>query len=232
MKSENKIGDWTLLGLAPTRNRKKYWKVQCSCGIIKEVAEYSLKKGKSKSCKVCSYIKKTGNVPNINDVYYNYKVIDIIIKGTRTFINLQCKCGYITQKKIGMHYNAKQCRNCYTKQQKGRIAFNRTGYKGISGTYWGALKAGAKLRSLTFSITKKDVWELFIKQDKKCALSGIPLKLSYKEKTASLDRINSNKGYIINNLQWTLIEINYMKYKLTQERFLELCKKIADENNR
>jgi 3-methyladenine DNA glycosylase AlkD len=46
----------------------------------------------------------------------------------------------------------------------------------------------------------EDAWNQFVKQDGKCALSGYPLCLDftntdYSRKTASLDRIDNNKGY-------------------------------------
>lgn len=230
MKKGDKIGDWQILKLAPTRNRKKYWEVQCLCGKISEVSDYALKKGKTSSCREC-YIKNRKNNISvaINDTYFNYKVIGIdkSSKG-KTKIKIQCKCGYITTKNLGMHFSAKQCKSCYNKSQKGKKSSNRKGYEGITGSYWSALKKGAAQRGLKFSLTKTQAWDLFLRQDKKCALSGLPLILSYTEKNASLDRIDSSIGYVEGNVQWTLIELNYMKYRLTQERFLELCKAVVN----
>lgn len=73
--------------------------------------------------------------------------------------------------------------------------------------------------------------EVPVKQDKKCALSGILLKFGRSENvyetTASLDRIDNKKGYTENNVQWVFKDINVMKNIHDQEYFLLLCSKIA-----
>ena len=40
----------------------------------------------------------------------------------------------------------------------------------------------------------------------------------------------SNKGYIENNIQLVHKDVNMMKGSLTQERFIELCKMVANHN--
>lgn len=37
----------------------------------------------------------------------------------------------------------------------------------------------------------------------------------------SLDRINNDKGYVRDNVQWVHKDINFMKGKLTNETFLK-----------
>ena len=41
--------------------------------------------------------------------------------------------------------------------------------------------------------------------------------------TASLDRIDSSKGYTKSNIQWVHKDINKMKSDFSMLRFLELC---------
>lgn len=45
-----KFNRWTVIGEAPSRNRKKYWLCQCECGTIREVLGEDLRRGGSKSC--------------------------------------------------------------------------------------------------------------------------------------------------------------------------------------
>jgi len=71
-----------------------------------------------------------------------------------------------------------------------------------------------------------------LKQDKKCALSGVDIGFSKKtidkhETTASLDRIDSSKGYIIENIQWIHKEVNRMKMDMDETRFIRWCDMIA-----
>lgn len=93
-----------------------------------------------------------------------------------------------------------------------------------------------------FNITIEYIWELFVKQERKCALSGVELSMECTGKacklaetntrTASLDRIDSSKGYVEGNVQWIHKEINIMKNNTLQSRFIDWCKLIAkhDEN--
>jgi hypothetical protein len=48
--------------------------------------------------------------------------------------------------------------------------------------------------------------------------------------TASLDRIDSSKGYIIGNVQWAHKMVNRMKNDMPQEEFIEFCRDIISTN--
>lgn len=106
------------------------------------------------------------------------------------------------------------------------------GFGEISGSFWGRIIKGAKMRNILFDISIEEAWDLFLKQNRKCALSGIDLSFGkmtkdFKIKTASLDRIDSKLGYIKGNIQWVDKRINFMKQSLNQDEFIQLCKKIS-----
>lgn len=44
--------------------------------------------------------------------------------------------------------------------------------------------------------------------------------------TFSLDRIDNNKGYEEDNVQFLHKNINYMKWTHNQDDFIELCRKV------
>lgn len=105
-----------------------------------------------------------------------------------------------------------------------------TRYESISGTYWKQILSRAKLSKIKFELTIEYIWDLYIKQNKKCAISGVNINFEEKNttirkhtKTASLDRIDSTKGYLKGNVQWIHKDINYMKTDLTQEEFFKWC---------
>jgi hypothetical protein len=111
------------------------------------------------------------------------------------------------------------------------------GYQNISGDYWNRLKKSAKLRNIEFSISMEYAWTIYIRQNKKCSLTGrdIVIDPSYLrskilnrtgQQTASIDRINNKDGYIKGNIQWVHVDINYMKQDYTQEYFIESCREI------
>lgn len=108
------------------------------------------------------------------------------------------------------------------------------GFMDISGTYWGGLKKSAKERGFEFSINIKYAWDVFIAQEEKCALSGVPIGFNKQSQlfkslqTASLDRIDSSKGYIEGNIQWLHKTVNRMKWDLSEDDFIYFCRKITE----
>lgn len=101
----------------------------------------------------------------------------------------------------------------------------------LSGDHFGRIKRHAKDKDREFDLTIEFLWSLYIKQNKKCALSGLEIIFSRKTKdkltTASLDRIDSTKGYTQDNVQWVHKDINKIKQNLNQERFIELCELVT-----
>lgn len=107
-----------------------------------------------------------------------------------------------------------------------------SGYEEISGSHWDRIRASAIQRNLEFSITIEDAWNQFLKQDRLCALSGEKLKFNSKcvihDGNASLDRIDSSKGYITGNVQWVHKDVNYMKQEQSDQEYIDWCHKISD----
>ena len=93
---------------------------------------------------------------------------------------------------------------------------------------------GAKKRSLEFNISVEYMKRLFLEQHQKCAYLKTELYLGCKSgdiyTNASIDRIDSSKGYIEGNVQWVHKKVNIMKQDMTHENFLELCRLIAEAN--
>ena len=112
------------------------------------------------------------------------------------------------------------------------------GYEELSGTKWSSYQKGAEARELAFDITIEYAWELFLKQERKCALTGLPIyfdmdldflrRYGHQNGTASLDRIDSTKGYTPDNIQWVHKDVNKMKMDLPQEKFFSIIKQIYE----
>jgi hypothetical protein len=97
--------------------------------------------------------------------------------------------------------------------------------------FYNRIKKSAKARKIKFSLTPKYLWELFVKQEKKCNYSGIILFLpqnneNSKNRTASLDRIDSSKGYTEDNVQWIHKRINWLKCAFSEQEFFDWIEKI------
>lgn len=150
----------------------------------------------------------------------------------------QCECGNICDLRItallseDSRYKKEGCVDCRNpflsyKQWKG--------YGEISSTYWHSIIK----RDKEINITIEYIWDLFLKQNRKCALSGIKLTFAPVRKnttegnkaysslqTASLDRIDSKKGYIKGNVRWIHKDINNMRQDYTDEEFIDYIKLI------
>lgn len=103
-------------------------------------------------------------------------------------------------------------------------------YSHISKTYWNQIINGASTRELSFDITYEQAYQKLITQNFKCALSGLEIKLSRnikkEEQTASLDRIDSSRGYELNNIQWLHKDINKIKQDFNESDFIKYIKLI------
>ncbi len=98
--------------------------------------------------------------------------------------------------------------------------------------YWSQVRNGAKARGLDVTVTALEIQNLLISQNERCALSGLKLNLNilaHEGVTASLDRINSDLGYIPGNIQWVHRHINRMKWDYPQDYFIRLCELVAGE---
>lgn len=144
----------------------------------------------------------------------------------------QCDCGsdpkWIPKDRLFIE-NSKGCYSCRGKRISGKNNVNWSGYNSISGTIFNHLKQSAKIRNIDFKIDIEYLDRLWVKSKGKCSLSGIDITLKNSlSGTASLDRIDSSKGYIKGNVQWVHKNINIMKRSIDQEEFIALCRLVAD----
>ena len=147
----------------------------------------------------------------------------------------ECECGEI---KSFDYYaiikgTTKSC-GCY--HHDNVKEYNWTGYQEIPGRYWGSIVRGAKKRNIKFEISFEYAWKIYELQNKKCALSNVNIFFKTKnnfniEHEASLDRIDNNKGYVEGNVQWIAKQVNYMKNRISEDKFIYFCKTINKYQN-
>jgi hypothetical protein len=152
------------------------------------------------------------------------------------FYECKCECGNIKiVSRISLiTFHTNSCGCLHSKQGNENKGWRGSGE--ISGAIWSHIKRHANTRNLSFNVTIEEAWQLFLKQNRRCALTGQELKFNSdkkttKNRTASLDRIDSNKGYEIENIQWVHKDINQMKSALENNKFIELCE-LVSENQR
>jgi hypothetical protein len=89
-----------------------------------------------------------------------------------------------------------------------------------------------KYKGTSVNITFEDLLNLYYKQNGKCAISGIEMTYiiggGYKYNNISIDRIDSNRGYDLDNIQLVCSQVNMMKGTLTYNELLFFCKNIIN----
>lgn len=156
-----------------------------------------------------------------------------IRKSRRPIWECRCECGNVTNV-LGKYLlcgDTKSC-GCITIGN----AHNRTGFKELSGSYWGTVVRQAKSRGIPLTITKEDAYSQYLKQAGKCALTGVEIKFAInlrdqrETQTASLDRIDSNRGYTADNIQWVHKKINILRNTMPITELVEWALKIVNTN--
>ena len=164
------------------------------------------------------------------------KVISAHSKTRNGHIRWLCKCACGKESAVlGTHLKQGNTSSCgCSRVKRGKDHPQFTGHEDISGSYWSGIKRCMKpapsRREIEFNITIEYAWDLFVSQNKRCALSDVSLYFPAANSgkgTASLDRIDSSKGYIEGNVQWVHKDVNLMKNALDQKYFTDLCAKIA-----
>ena len=211
-----------------------YWRCQCSCGNESTQNTYVLNKGLVVSCgcynKDMSQKRFLKGYEKILTKEYLEREFIEKARSLRS-ISQEVGCTYTCVKKY-LTRNNLSVHDRRNPIGKG-IHDPFKGYKQIQGIYWRQIISNAAKRNLSFNITIEQIWNIFEKQNGKCVLSGLPitLKIIKRKQTASLDRIDSTKGYEPTNVQWVHIDINKLKSNLPEDKLLYLCECIVKTKN-
>jgi hypothetical protein len=93
--------------------------------------------------------------------------------------------------------------------------------------------ASGDRRSFKVCVTLEDLKNLWEKQQGRCAYTDLPLTPDgHQINTMSIDRIDSNKDYTVDNIQFVCVPVNRMKLNLDEDVFLGLASLIAQNNKR
>ncbi len=154
--------------------------------------------------------------------------------GCRSIWKCICECGKErnVRNDTFRHYRSRGLGLSCGCHVTGKSSRHYKGYELVSGEYVNSLRQGAKDRNMVFEVTAKQIWELYIKQDRKCYLTGLEIyfkdsKIDKSKQTASVDRIDSSKGYVLDNIQLVHKDLNMMKQNFSQEQFLKYCRLVV-----
>lgn len=194
------------------------WKAVCSCGKANLFAAKAsaIKMLDRQTCRHCK--RDYRNVDGSVGIYKNK-----IGKWCST-----CSCCGVEQAYTRKDHAKQselcdwQCKPCVAKsrgcQENAPIGNERRLYN--------KYRKSANNRNIPWNIEFKTFIAAF---SGKCNLSGWDISMNYNACTASLDRIDSSKGYDIGNIQWVHVMVNMCKNKYSQEKFVDMCRAVADK---
>lgn len=174
------------------------------------------------------YVGKTFGSLTVTSVYK--------ISNGKWLADCVCSCGMVVTKRVdGVVSGRVPSCGCLSVNRPTVLGSLNASFRGqgeIRSTHFIKIQRGASNRGIPFEVSREFLWELYERQNRKCALSGTPIQFGRvyfcHETTASLDRIDSSLGYAIGNVQWVHKDVNKMKRDLDQTYFLEWCLRIAN----
>lgn len=167
----------------------------------------------------------------IGEKRYELTVTAKIKENNRIMCVCLCDCGRTTKIISSNFGRTKRCGKCFF---GSKHAFWK-GFEEISGEMWSQIQKNSSSRNIEFNITIEQAWKKFQEQEGLCAITDEKIffgKSRKHETTASLDRIDSRKGYTIDNIQWVHKKINQLKWDLSEEELVSLCQKVLNMNNK
>ena len=234
-------------GYAPTMDRSKQipplveeglsrYQIADRLGIAPGTVQYWLKK-----LGLRTRTPPVGSRPPIEDLTgqrFGHQVVVRMERLPRGEWAAVCKCDCGSDERVVRRHalirnmsTSCGCRRDQYAKLRGRNSANYTGYCGLPGKFWKKLVRRAR-RYGKLKLTIKAAWELFEEQERRCALTGLPITFGRaehpEETTASLDRIDSSKGYEPGNVQWVHKDVNLMKGSLSVEDLLHYCQLIVE----
>lgn len=137
-----------------------------------------------------------------------------------------------SQRSDGFH---SWCKSCCKDGNKRSLLKKYSTFEGRISTFLLSCKRNAEKRGNEFYLTRQDFIDMWKEQAGICGYSGLPMELAPNTLlSVSVERIDNNIGYTINNTILVANAVNRMKSDLDPEDFYHLCKCVtrwlSDEN--
>jgi len=202
------------------------WLCECSCGNKKIINGKKLRNKKTLSCGCLQkeYMSKTRRDNLIGKKFNKIKITSLShIKNRRCYWNYVCECGNTG---IVSSSDVKRMESCGCNRRKHYDTFLTAKYLHY--------KNGAKKRGIEFNLSKDFFNE---KINEICFYCGKSSSNIYKNKTTKetyfyngIDRIDSKKGYTINNVVSCCSTCNIVKLAMPREEFLKWIEKVYNHS--
>ena len=183
---------------------------------------------------------KYENILEEGQQYNSWTITGPIVMDGEAKVHVTCRCGYSAAVSCYAIFkgSSKGCLECDRKKRLGAGNHTWRGFDKIPGSFMQRYKRTALRKNRQWTITPEIVNQVYINQKYKCALTGIPIDFENKNYdigytcTASLDRIDSKKGYTPENIQLVHKDVNMMKNHYPQDYFIKMCKLVTNKHSK
>ncbi|MFV0149765.1 hypothetical protein OBJ95_06025 [Empedobacter falsenii] len=199
------------------KNHVKIWECKCDCGNVKDILRTSLITGNSKSCgclvKEPRVVEKKPNhfCPCCNKKIYIKP--SRLIKNKLVFCNMSCRTNYYNMNKnlIPTYKNRNDLQKFFDEKCT-------------------RLKMSARKRNIFFSndLNGGVLFKIWNKQKGLCYYSKVKMSINKKDrlKLVSVDRIDSKKGYELDNIVLCTYVFNSFKFSFNHDEILNFINEL------
>lgn len=243
----DKINNWVVISDEIIHNNISHQMLRCGCGSeelrrVERIKDVNM----GKSCNKCAQLNRKDRKYHIGLTLKNLTIIDIVREKDlpiKYLVRCSCGneflCGHTTLNyklsDSGKRSTLPYCANCFKMSAKKKKACLML-TKDISKIIYEVIKRSAGRRGILFDVTPEYLQNIFDKQNHKCIYSDLDLNINESlakfesriKNTASLDRIDSNLGYIVGNVQWVHKDVNLIKHTFNHDGFIKIVSLIAN----
>lgn len=234
-KKNDMFGYWKVIdSKSMVKGGHTYVEVQCKCGKIQISCLSDLVNKRTTGCKSCKAQDKKRPI-KIGEVYKEWEVIDGPKISSYHSVMWKVRCihcnttvRWIQGNELAARDRCFCCQKCASKKMIRRTTKERGRIGDLTKNRYSRLQRIAKTRGIEFKLSIRELWDLFIEQNKTCSITGDYIG---NISDASLDRIDSSKGYITGNVQWVTKQANLSKHLMSMKELIDFCQKVLNYAN-
>jgi hypothetical protein len=207
----------------------------------------------SNQCYACLYVAEHGTrAITSSDVFVEeHERTCSECNETKPIEQFQIRAGQLRRDGTRKTYRLRFCNWCkgrrsragerkQAKRENPEMTFGAWRRRKTPSQAWGAVVArtrrGAILRGLDFDLSAAQLAELFSSTNGICPVTGWEMSVPATNgkilpTTASMDRLDHNKGYTIENTRLVAYQVNVARNIWSDDQLLDFCRAVLERNN-
>lgn len=147
----------------------------------------------------------------------------------------RCKISISRHERRGSSWMCSRCHATYKREWRKTRRARGAPIRSFIAERFSNYRCRARYLKVPFDLTIDYLDQLWKAQNGKCFYTEEPMIFfggseAYADgKTASVDRLNPELGYVCGNVAWVCFYVNNMKRLLSHDKFVEVCKLIGNK---